>query len=92
MPLVSHPTAASERIASPGNAPDPHREEPRSDSKQTKEGHSKIGEAVKGAVRVALDLTESLSDGVPFLSGAVKALKTVVEVYEVRCLNLCTFK
>ena len=41
-------------------------------------------DTVKGTVRLALDITESLSEGVPFLPGAVKALKTVVEAYEVR--------
>ena len=46
-------------------------------------GGSNIGDMVTGAVRLALDITESLSDGVPFLPGAVKALKTVVEAYEV---------
>ena len=73
---------------SPGSAPDPHGEGTRSGSKETKEAHSKSGEAVKGAIRTALDATESLSDGVPFLSGAVKSLKTVVEVYEVGGLHL----
>ena len=39
-----------------------------------------------GAVLLALDITESLSaaSGVPFLPDVVKALKTVVEAYEVR--------
>ena len=49
----------------------------------TKEGHSNVRDAVTSAVRLALDITESLSDGVPFLPGAVKALKTVMEAYEV---------
>ena len=49
----------------------------------SKEGRSNIGDTVTGAVRLALDITESLSAGFPFLPGAVKALKTVVEVYEV---------
>ena len=88
MPLDLHSTAGDEPIVSHGSAPNPHGEGTRSGSKETKEVHSKIGEAVKGAVRVALDVTESLSDGVPFLSGAVKSLKTVVEVYEVGGLHL----
>ena len=55
------------------STPDEHREGRRSNTRDT----------VTGAVRLALDITESLSDGVPFLPGAVKALKTVVEAYEV---------
>ena len=51
-----------------------------------KGGRSNTGETVIGAARLALDLTESLSEGVPFLPGAVKALRTVVEAYEVRHL------
>ena len=53
----------------------------------TTKGGSHIGDMITGAVRLALDITESLSDGVPFLPGAVKALKTVVEAYEVRRLR-----
>ena len=89
-PLSSAGTDATEirTGAAPGSAPGPHGEGTRSGSKETKEVHSKIGEAVKGAVRTALDVTESLSDGVPFLSGAVKSLKTGVEVYEVGGLHL----
>ena len=40
-------------------------------------------DTVTGGVRLALDITESLSKGVPFLPGVVKALTTIVEVYEV---------
>ena len=50
----------------------------------TKEGHSTTRDTVTGGVRLALDITESLSQSVPFLSGAVKALKTVLDAYEVR--------
>ena len=53
----------------------------------TKEGHSNVRDTVTGAVRLALDITESLSDGVPFLPGVVKALRTVVEACEVRRLR-----
>ena len=53
-----------------------------------KEGGSNMGDMITGAVRLALDITESLSDGVPFLPGALKALRTVVEAYEVR--RLCS--
>ena len=53
----------------------------------TKEGHSTTRDTVTGAVRLALDITESLSDGVPFLPGVVKALRTVVEACEVRRLR-----
>ena len=49
----------------------------------TTKSSSNVGDMVTGAVRLALDITESLSDGVPFLPGAVKAIKTVVEAYEV---------
>ena len=56
--------------------------------KTTTKGGSNVGDMVTGAVRLALDITESLSDGVPFLPGAVKALKTVVEAYEV--CRLCS--
>ena len=52
-----------------------HGEERRSNTKDT----------VTGAVRLALDITESLSEGVPFLPGAVKALHTVMEAVEVCC-------
>ena len=52
--------------------------------RSTKEGHSNTRDTVTGGVRLALDITESLSEGVPFLPGVVKALKTVVEAYEVR--------
>ena len=55
-----------------------------------KGGRSNTGETVTGAARLALDLAESLSEGVPFLPGAVKALITVVEAYEVRFLVLDT--
>ena len=49
----------------------------------TTKGGSNVGDMLMGAVRLALDVTESLSDGVPFLPGAVKGLKTVLEAYEV---------
>ena len=55
-----------------------------------KGGCSNTGETVTGAARLALDLAESLSEGVPFLPGAVKALKPVVEAYEVRFLVMGT--
>ena len=51
--------------------------------KTTTKSGSNIGDMVTGAVRLALDITESLSDGVPFLSGVVKGFKTVLEAYEV---------
>ena len=71
--------------AVPANVtPDEHGEGTGSRPKVTKVGHSNTKDTVKGALCLALELTESLSEGVPFLPGAVKALKTVVEVYEVR--------
>lgn len=56
-------------------------------SQQTQDSGSSTGDTVSGAVRLALDITESLSDGVPFLPGVVKALKTVLEAYEVCILS-----
>ena len=57
---------------------------PRGHMKTTMGSRSSKGDTVTGAVRLALDITESLSDGVPFLPGAVKALRTVVEACDVR--------
>ena len=51
---------------------------------RSKEGHSNTRDTVTSAVRMALDITELLSEGVPFLPGAVQAPKTVVDTYEVR--------
>ena len=64
--------------------PDEHGEELESRLQVTKEGHSNTRATVKGAVHLALDITESLSDGVPFLPGVVKALRMIVEAHEVR--------
>ena len=64
--------------------PDEHGEGTGSRPKVTKEGHSNTKDTVKGALCLALELTESLSEGVPFLPGVVKALKTVAEAHEVR--------
>ena len=50
--------------------PDEHGEGVESRPKVTKEAHSNTRDTVKGAVRLALDITESLSAGVPFLPGA----------------------
>ena len=65
--------------------PDEHEEGLESRPQVAKAGHSKTRDKVTGGVRLALDITESLSEGVPFLPGVVKALKTVLEAYEVRC-------
>ena len=67
--------------------PDEHGEGLEGCLKANKEGYSNTRDIVTGAVRLALDITESLSEGVPFLPGAIKALKTVVEAYEVRRLR-----
>ena len=64
--------------------PDEHGEGVESRPKVTKEAHSNTRDTVKGAVRLALDITESLSDGVPFLPGVVKALGMIAEAHEVR--------
>ena len=56
-------------------------------SQQTQHSRSRTGDTVAGAMHLALDITELLSDGVPFLPGIVKALKNVVEVYEVCSLS-----
>ena len=84
MTLDSQATTTGNAVVLKDAALGTHEHRSESSSKKAKEGHSKTKDTVAGAVRLALDVTESLSDGVPFLPGAVKALKTVVEAYEVR--------
>ena len=79
-----HETTIQGSTVSTNATHDEHGEGLESRPKVTKEGHSNTRDTVKGAVRLALEVTESLSEGVPFLPGVVKALKTVVEAYEVR--------
>ena len=64
--------------------PDEHGEELEGRLQVTKEGRSNTRATVKGAVYLALNITESLSDGVPFLPGVVKALRMIAEAHEVR--------
>ena len=71
-------------VASKDNMPDTHGQTLESGSKHAENGHSNTKDTVTGAVLLALDVTASLADGVPFLPGAVEALKTFVEAYKVR--------